>query len=177
MITPTSSLVEIAFEVCTALDARGYTAVLTGGSAATFYAPDAYQSEDLDFVLAFGGGGGAEALRALGFSEQGGTYRHPQSRFSLEFPAGPLAIGEDAVTTWRTFRKGNELLHVLSPTDSCRDRLASYLFWNDFSGLEQAIAVRSAQAAEVDLEAVKAWCAREGHAKKYELFATRVGAQ
>ncbi len=26
-------------------------AALTGGSAATFYAPDAYQSRDLDFVI------------------------------------------------------------------------------------------------------------------------------
>ena len=41
VINASSTLVEVAFEVCTALDASGYTAVLTGGSAATFYAPAA----------------------------------------------------------------------------------------------------------------------------------------
>jgi hypothetical protein len=53
MIEGGSSLVDVAFAVCTALDRDGITAVLTGGSAATFYAPEAYQSEDADFVLSF----------------------------------------------------------------------------------------------------------------------------
>jgi len=36
--------------------------VLTGGSAATFYAPHAYQSDDLDFVITLrGNGDGARA--------------------------------------------------------------------------------------------------------------------
>lgn len=38
-------------EKATALTEAGVTAVLTGGSAATFYAPHAYQSGDLDFVV------------------------------------------------------------------------------------------------------------------------------
>lgn len=51
MITTSSSLTDVAFAVCTALHRAGYTSVLTGGSAATFYAPTAYQSKDLDFVI------------------------------------------------------------------------------------------------------------------------------
>ncbi len=35
MITETSTLADVAFEVCTALDEAGFVAVLTGGSAAT----------------------------------------------------------------------------------------------------------------------------------------------
>ena len=137
MITASSSLTDVAFAVCTALDRAGYTTVLTGGSAATFH-------------------------------------EHPKSMFPLEFPPGPLAIGEDLVTTWSTVKRKREVLHVLSPTDSCRDRLASYLFWNDFSGLEQALAVQRACAGEVDLKVVRAWCRREGHAQKYDLFASRL---
>ncbi len=56
-----SALISVAFEVCTALEAAGTTAVLTGGSAATFYAPEAYQSVDIDFVITMRSQGGAGA--------------------------------------------------------------------------------------------------------------------
>lgn len=50
-ITPRSSLTHVSFAVCTALHKIGTTAVLTGGSAAAYYAPDRYQSRDADFVI------------------------------------------------------------------------------------------------------------------------------
>ncbi|MCP3136054.1 hypothetical protein [Pyxidicoccus xibeiensis] len=176
MIEPTTSLTDVAFAVCTALDRQGFHAVLTGGSAATYYAPEAYQSKDLDFVLTLRGTGGAAALATIGFAKKGDFYRHPRSPFPLEFPNGPLAVGDDLITNWSTVRRDDEVLYVLSPTDSCRDRLASYLFWNDFSGLEQALAVFHARANEVDLNVIKDWCRREGHSQKFGLFASRIGA-
>ncbi len=130
MITAKTSLVGVAFEVCT-------------------------------------------ALAALGYQREGDFYRHTSSPFPLEFPPGPLAIGEDLITTWNTERRRKQLLHVLTPLDSCRDRLASYLFWNDLSGLEQALAVHRARADEVDLEELRGWCLREGQAKKFELYEAR----
>lgn len=173
MIQAASSLTDVAFAVCTALDGKGFRAVLTGGSAATHYAPEAYQSGDLDFVLALRGSDGEAALTALGFVKNADFYRHPRSHFLLEFPPGPLAVGEDLIKSWNTVRRGEELLHVLTPTDCCRDRLASYLFWNDFSGLEQAIAVFRARPHEVDLNVVEDWCRREAHSEKFHLFASR----
>lgn len=65
------------------------------------------------------------------------------------------------------------MLHVLTPTDCCRDRLAAFLFWNDFAGLEQALAVAVARD-DVDREVVRDWCARAGAAPKWELFARRL---
>lgn len=180
MITASSSLVDVAFEVCTTLARHGFVAVLTGGSAATYYAPDAYQSRDLDFVLTFRGTDGERALDELGYRRKGDFYVHTVSPFPLEFPPGPLAIGDDLVKTWSTIERGEETLHVLTPTDSCRDRLASYLFWNDLSGLEQALAVHRARSAEVDLEMLRAWCLRERQAQKFELYEARwrsVGAR
>jgi hypothetical protein len=176
VIGPTSSLTDVAFAVCTALERTGFHAVLTGGSAATYYAPDAYQSGDLDFVLTLRGAGGEAALVSLGFSRKGDFYRHPHTHFLLEFPNGPLAVGDDLIKSWSTARRGDEVLYVLSPTDSCRDRLASFLFWNDFSGLEQALAVHHARANEVDLNVIEDWCRREGHSKKFGLFVSRIGA-
>lgn len=174
MITASSTLPDVAFAVCTALHHAGFVAVLTGGSAATFYAPEAYQSLDIDFVLTFSGKDGEAALTALGFSRKGDFYVHTASRYPLEFPPGPLAIGEDLVTAWRTERRGEQLLHVLSPQDSCRDRLASFLFWNDLSGLEQALHVHRARPAEVDVDALRDWCRREGQVQKFELYEQRL---
>ncbi len=175
MIGPTSSLTDVAFAVCTALDRRGFHAVLTGGSAATYYAPLAYQSGDLDFVLTLRGTDGETALAGIGFTRKGDFYRHPHSHFLLEFPNGPLAVGDDLIRSWSTARRDDEVLYVLSPTDSCRDRLASFLFWNDFSGLEQAIAVFQSRRSDVDLTIVEDWCRREGHSQKFDLFASRIG--
>jgi len=174
VITEQSTLTDVAYAVSTALHRVKVTSVLTAGSAATFYAPEAYQSLDLDFVITMRGeDGGADALRALGFELHGQFYRHPKTRFTLDFPRGPLAIGDDVITKWSTVRRAPELLHVLTPTDSCRDRLASVLFWNDFSGLEQALAVLRAQRRRVSLKVISDWCQRERQGAKGELFLSR----
>ena len=174
MISRDSTLIDVAFQVCTALAHAGYTAVMTGGSAATFHAPRAYVSDDIDFVLTLSSTGGEQALEALGYKRKRDFYVHPQSRFPLEFPPGPLAIGEDLVKTWKTVKRRREVLHVLSATDSCRDRLASFLFWNDFNGLEQALEVCRAQGRKVNLQLVRKWCIREGQGEKCDLFLQRL---
>lgn len=147
---------------------------MTGGSAATFYAPRAYLSEDIDFVITLRGAGGEDALRNVGYQRKGDYYVHPSSRFSLEFPPGPLAIGDDLVDSWKTFRRKGQLLHVLSPSDSCRDRLASFLFWNDFRGLQQALDVYMAQRKKIDLDLIRRWCLREHQGDKFQLFKERL---
>lgn len=53
-MTAPSTLTEVAFVVCTALDQAGFVSMLTGGSAAT-YCARAYVSRDLDFVLTLRG--------------------------------------------------------------------------------------------------------------------------
>ena len=102
MISALSSLTDVAFAICTALSEEGVVAVLTGGSAATYYAPEAYQSRDLDFVITIRGSGGAKALEKLGFQLKNGQYLHAKTSFTVDFPQGPLAIGEDPVKTWET---------------------------------------------------------------------------
>jgi hypothetical protein len=84
-----TSLREIAFEVCTALQEAGATAVLSGGGAATLYAPAAIQSFDLDFILTMYSEDSAfaKALSAVGYQSVGQHYEHAHSKFLLEFPA------------------------------------------------------------------------------------------
>jgi hypothetical protein len=89
-ITAASSLEDVCFAVCTALQNAGSTAVLTGGSAATYYAPQAYQSQDADFIITFGNefAGAGTVMRDLGYTEIGGIYQHDTNPFTVEFPSG-----------------------------------------------------------------------------------------
>ena len=171
-----TSLRDVAFEVCSALDRAGATAVLTGGGAATLYAPEAIQSFDLDFVLTLQRSKGApvQALEALGYRRTGHHYTHSANPFLLEFPAGPLAIGDELITAWNTLREDDRLLHVLSPTDSCRDRLAAFYHFHDQSSLESTLAIHAAQSERVDLERIRRWSVEEGAAGRFEEFLRRL---
>lgn len=169
MITAASSLVDVAFEVCTALDRCGVACVLCGGSAATYYT-DAYRSHDVDFVVTFGWNnrGAEEAIADLGFRRSGSQYAHVLSPFTLDFPPGPLGIGAEIVQTWETAHRGDLLLHVVSRTDCVRDRLAGYYFWNDRSNLQTAVLV--AKSGPVNFDTIRDWSRREGASEKFGEF-------
>lgn len=177
-INAETPLFEVATAVCTALDRVGVIAVLTGGSAATFYAPDAYQSADIDFVAVRFTTTRSRAavdtqLGAIGFRLDKDCYRHPESPYPIEFPPGPLAVGREFITSWRTVHTPEGILHVLHPTDSVKDRLAAFLHWNDRSGLSQALAVARACPHEIDLANIEAWAQEENGKTKFEEFRER----
>ena len=159
-----ASLSDVAFAVCSALDRAGETAVLCGGSAAAYYVPDRYQSLDVDFVLHVGRARVVvdRALESIGYDRAAEDYyRHPELPYTIEFPIGPLAIGRERVTAWRTDHHDDALLHVLSPTDVVRDRFLHYWAWGDRSALAVALAVARGRSADVDLAAFRTWTERE----------------
>ena len=163
-LEPSATLTDVGFAVCTALEHAGEHGVLCGGSAATYYAPEAYQSRDLDFVLRFGARAKDvdDALRPLGYVRAPeGLYRHPEIPYTVEFPKGPLAIGSETVTTYVTARRGELLLHVYSPTDVVRDRFMHFWAWGDQNALRVATDVAAAQAAAIDVASIEAWTDRE----------------
>ena len=164
ILTADASLVDVAFAACTVLERAGETAVLCGGSAAAYYVPDLYQSLDVDFVVEVGAAPHIvdRALAALGYAWVAeGHYRHATLPYTLAFPIGPLAIGREYVTAWRTDRRDDLLLHVYTPTDVVRDRFLHYWAWGDRTALDVALAVARSRAGEVDLGALRAWTARE----------------
>ena len=150
--------------------------MLTGGGAATCYAPHAIQSFDLDFVLEVYSERGApgRVLEELGYELIGQDYRHSASSFQLEFPRGPLAIGHERIHAWDTIHEEGHVLHVITPTDSCRDRLAAFYHFSDRSALDQACAVFRAQIQRVDLEVVRRWSEAEGQLERFEQFETLI---
>jgi hypothetical protein len=171
-ISRSTDLTDVAFVVSTALDTAGITAVLTGGSAATVYAPHAYQSRGLDFVVEFRAKGSNpnEVLGTLGCRLEVDRYLHDENPLVLEFPPGPLSVGGELIREWDTLHKEDYSLHIINPTDSCRDRLSGFLFWNDRGSLEQAVAVAAEQKELVDLESIRNWCNTESRLEVYLEF-------
>jgi len=165
-ILPTTSLRELAFIVCTALDRAGTTAVLTGGGAATIYSNEAYLSHDLDFVLSFAGSDSSRPLTDLGFARDGQSYVHPNTPFTLDFPPGPLGIGSDVLSEWSTLEEAELILHIIKPTDSVLDRFAAYVHWQERASLEIAARVAYAVGSELDWDRIATWCDAEGVSNK-----------
>ncbi len=120
-----SSLVDVAFEVGTALERANIQAVLCGGSAAVFYSEGIYASEDLDFVLRYGESGDRVigVLEQLGFvTDASRQFKHPLTTYSLEFPRGPLLIGDKLIESHDVARNSKgETPRDLTPIDCVCD--------------------------------------------------------
>ena len=109
-----------------------------------------------------------EALATLGFARKRDRYVHPRVPFSVEFPSGPLGIGQDfrVRPIWVKRRAARTL--ALSATDACRDRLAAFYHWNDRQSLATAVAI--ATRNPVAFAKVKGWSRDEGHLDGYAVF-------
>ncbi len=174
IINKSQTIREIAFIVCTALNNSKEIAVLTGGAAAHVHAPNSVTSDDLNFVLSIWSQDelARQSLVAIGFYREGRYLKHPETPFWIEFPNGPLSIGDDTQISYMTIEENGQLLHVLNPTDSVRDRLIAYYAWNDLSSLQSAIAV--ALNNEIDLELIRTWSQKENSLEKFEVFLRRL---
>lgn len=165
-ITPEMSVVDLAAVVCQGLSDYGIEAVLTGGAVVTIYSENEYQSDDLDFVSTARRKQIADAMAALGFTPGKGRYFvHPNTKLFVEFPAPPLAIGNELITeTARQQREGG-VLKLLTPTQCVMDRLAAFYHWNDPQARQQALMVAKQHA--IDWALVERWSKGEGCIDKY----------
>ncbi len=94
--------------------------------------------------------------------------RSPSPSVFIEFPAGPLSIGDDLTIEPQTVSLGGLSALALSPTDSCRDRLAAFYHWNDRQGLRLAVDI--ARSQKVDIDKIREWSATEGMTLRCEEF-------
>ena len=115
--------------------------VLSGGGCVSIYSQNRYQSFDLDFIGERGDERKKvkEALANLGFVEKNKYFTHPESKFYVEFPSGPLAVGGEPVKDIVELVFSTGKLRLLSPTECVKDRLAAYYHWQDRQCLEQAL--------------------------------------
>jgi len=168
------SQVELAAYTQDALQVEGIQVVLSGGSAVSFYSSNKYVSKDLDLInTRFARRSTIKSvMEQMGFHEQGRYFVHPETNFFIEFPDGPLSVGEEPVKEVMEFQLPTGTLKVLSPTDCVKDRLCAFYFWNDLQGLEQAILVAKSQ--QVDLKEIKRWSKVEGKEKEYNFFTNKL---
>ncbi len=148
----------------------GIRGTLTGGACASLYTRGAYHSMDVDFVLS-----DPPAIRVLdqvmaaeGFTRERDHYVQRLIPYFVEFPAGPLGIGQDFAIgpVWRA--RGSAKTLALSATDACRDRLAAFYHWGDRQGLATAVAI--AVQNRVHQPTIRAWSRAEGSPQGYAQF-------
>ncbi len=164
------SNIEIASYICQKLLDIDIKTTLSGGFCVEIYSFGEYTSMDIDLVdqSIYRHNEIKKKMLELGFSEQGKHFRHPDMEYTVEFPASPLAIGQELIKEISEIETDYGVLRIITPTDSVKDRLAAYYFWNDARSLEQAVLV--ALKNEIDFDDVKRWSEKEGELEKYYTF-------
>jgi hypothetical protein len=165
---------EVAGLVCQTLKHAGVTVTLTGGACVAIWSKGKYVSHDLDFIEE----GPVprrkirEVLKGLGFYEKGRHFMHPATKVFVEFPTGPLTVGDQRIERVAERKTPAGTLRLLTPTDCVKDRLAAYFHWNDRQSLEQALLVAHAQ--KIDLDDVRRWSKGERNEAKFREFKKRL---
>lgn len=166
------ALEDLAALICSTLERYEVRVVLSSGSVVTIYSNNAYQSHDLDFIQTGLARRTDAAMEELGFARQGRHWVHSQTPYLVEFPPGPVQVGDTIVTEFAELPTRLGVLRLLAPTDCVMDRLAAFYHWNDRQCLEQALAVTRRHA--IDLERVEKWSRAERAEAKFREFSERL---
>ena len=168
------SQVELAAYIQSHMLKDGIRVVLSGGASASFYSNNEYVSHDLDLInVDFVKRQRIKSsLSVLGFTEHGRHFTHPDTQFIVEFPDGPLSVGEEPVKEIVEVKFPTGILRVISATDCVKDRLCAYYFWNDNQGLAQAVLV--ARNNSVDFKEIERWSKSEEKIKEYRIFKVKL---
>lgn len=152
------------------LKTKNIDTVLVGGAVVSIYTEGAFVSGDLDLIVTnLFVKNLEEAMKEIGFVRRGRHYVHPEcTHLFVEFPKGPIEIGDDANIEPAEKEVEGTKIKLLSPTDCVKDRLASWIYFKDRVGLEQAVMV--AKRHPVKFHKIKAWCERENALSHYEEF-------
>jgi len=159
---------ELGAYVQSHLGAKGIDVVLSGGAVVAIYTSGKYVSPDLDLVNRYSAKRSVikSAMEELGFQEAGRHFEHPDSEFFVEFPPGPLSLGEENITRIVELEMETGILRIISPTDCVKDRLAWYYHDGDRQCLSQAILVSNEH--QIDIGEIRKWSEGEGKLEEFE---------
>lgn len=164
------TLEQLAAIVSKKLQEHGIDSTLVGGGCVSIYSHNRYQSYDLDYVTHEDMKKVEKALFELNFLKAGRHFEHKECQYLIEFISPPVAIGDEPIQNYEYHKTSLGTIKMLTPTDSVKDRLASYYHWGDYQGLEQAINIWQEIPRRINLKEVKRWSTKEGQLKKYEIF-------
>jgi hypothetical protein len=165
---------ELAAYVQGHLQKTGINVVLSGGATVAIYCSNKYVSKDIDLVnVNFTARRRIRiAMEEIGFREAGRYFEYPGTEFLVEFPPGPLSVGEEPIKQIDEIKYKTGTLRVISPTDCIKDRLVAYYHWGDQQCLAQAILV--AQHKEIDIDEIERWSKVEGMGQKFRQVKDRL---
>lgn len=164
---------ELAAFVQSALREDGLHVTLSGGTAVSIYTSSRYVSADIDLVEdPYVDRNRVNILmEKLGFREKNRYFIHPDTPHIIEFPSGPLSVGQEPVKNIHEIVYETGVLRVISPTDCVKDRLAGYYFWKDQQSLIQAVMV--ATHNPINISEIKKWSQMEGSLDGFREFLGR----
>lgn len=173
-ITSNTTRQELAAIVVDKLQQHKISAVLVGGSVVSIYTDNKYESNDLDFISPADHKRIVSAMAELGFTCPGKDFVHPHTEFTVEFPTGPIGIGNDQpVQPEGSLTVDGVTIRMLSPTQSVMDRLINFFVYNDRQCLDQAVWI--AEKHPINVDSVRDWAKREMHEEKLRVFLKRIG--
>lgn len=164
------TMVEIASYICQQLKDSDIKTTLSGGFCVEIYSFGEYTSMDIDLIdqSLYGDKLIKQKMVELGFIERNGHFQHSDISYTVEFPASPLAVGNELIKDIAELETEYGILRLITPTDCVKDRLAAYYHWDDERSLEQAILV--ALKNDIDIENIRKWSLNEDATKKYHIF-------
>ncbi len=164
------SQAELAAYIQDHLRKKGINVVLSGGATVAIYTKNKYVSNDIDLVnVQFADRKKIKiAMEEIGFREAGRSFEYPGTRLFVEFPPGPLTVGDEPIKQVDEIKYETGILKVISPTECIKDRLSWYYHFGDRQCLSQAILV--AENNKIDITEIKRWSASEGKGKEFELI-------
>ncbi len=107
-----------------------------------------------------------KSMGEIGFSPVGRHFEHPETGQIVEFPPGPLILGNARVEEIIEIEFVTGTLRVISPTDCVKDRLAHYYHWGDRQCLAQAVLV--SENHPIYLVEIENWSKNEGKQSQFE---------
>jgi hypothetical protein len=165
---------ETAALVVETLAKHGIDVVLVGGSCVCLWTNERFGSLDLDFVdITYARRKRiADALAEIGYLPEGSTryFTHPHSKWSVEFPPAPLAVGHELIRSERvaSIETATGTIRLLNPTDTVKDRLLWWYLHGDRQCWEQALDI--AQNHRIAWTDLGEWHAEGGYETRFAEF-------
>lgn len=143
----------VAVAISKSFEERGIYSVLVGGTVVEYYTAGGYTTGDIDMVLPpLEKWEIKTVMEGLGF-ERFEDYRHwihPKIQIPVEFPSGPLQIGQLLVQEVNEIEVEKIKLKILKVEDILLDRLIMAQEWKDLQAQSQAEMLMYTHYNEID---------------------------
>jgi hypothetical protein len=161
------SMEQLASTIAAHLKAHDIDVVLVGGLAVALYTDNRYLTSDIDMVdVSHQDPAHLQAVMAeLGFDKEGRIYTHNSTDIVVEFPAAPLAVGDELISETTTMKGPWGNIPILYAVDVVKDRLAAYIHWQDQQSLVQALCIMLCHG--IAPNAIKLFCKNKGMVDQY----------